>query len=331
MRDCISPARKKLQEAFLQIHITARCNLACTHCYMEAGGPDMSPELFARSLDQFSELLKTLSPLSAWIQITGGEPLLHPLIWEYLARAAERFSTRLLSNGTLIDAAAGRKLKQLKAAVQISFDGLEAAHDRRRGKGAFQAAWKGLMNLQAAEVPRSVRATVAQENLDDMEPLLARVSPHSNAFNLSRVVPFGPCSMQLPDKAGYRQLIYRLYSESRKNPIVKLRDPFFGVLLSADDSAAAFHGCSAGINNLCIAENGDIYPCRRLPVKLGNIQTDSLAELYRTDALLISLRQRTLLGACGKCEDKQVCGGSRCIAYALTGNPLAEDSGCIFV
>ena len=38
-----------------------------------------------------------------------------------------------------------------------------------------------------------------------------------------------------------------------------------------------------------------------------------------------------LKGKCGRCELRELCGGSRARAYALTGDPLASDPSCPYV
>ena len=35
-------------------------------------------------------------------------------------------------------------------------------------------------------------------------------------------------------------------------------------------------------------------------------------------------------GRCGRCEYRDVCGGSRSRAFALAGDPLAEDPCCLY-
>lgn len=38
-----------------------------------------------------------------------------------------------------------------------------------------------------------------------------------------------------------------------------------------------------------------------------------------------------LEGKCGACEFKEICGGSRARAYALTGNPYGEEPCCSYI
>ena len=56
-----------------------------------------------------------------------------------------------------------------------------------------------------------------------------------------------------------------------------------------------------------------------------------LAEIYRDSPLFRQLRDPdALLGRCGRCEYRAICGGSRSRAYALTGNYLATDPWCSY-
>lgn len=91
-------------------------------------------------------------------------------------------------------------------------------------------------------------------------------------------------------------------------------------------------GVNDGNGFLFISHIGDVYPSGFLPVKVGNIREDSLAELYRDSPVFRSLRDvNQLKGKCGVCEFRQVCGGSRARAYALTGDYLESDPSCAYV
>ena len=57
----------------------------------------------------------------------------------------------------------------------------------------------------------------------------------------------------------------------------------------------------------------------------------SLADLYRTSPLFTALRDTAnIKGKCGVCEFREVCGGSRARAYALTGDMFAEEPNCVY-
>ena len=80
-----------------------------------------------------------------------------------------------------------------------------------------------------------------------------------------------------------------------------------------------------------VSHTGEVYPSGFLPLQAGNIRDLSLAEIYQDSPVFKVLRDTTLLdGKCGVCEYKQVCGGSRARAFAVTGDVLAQEPCCIY-
>jgi len=68
-----------------------------------------------------------------------------------------------------------------------------------------------------------------------------------------------------------------------------------------------------------------------LPLTAGSVRTSRLAGIYRTSPLFTGLRDRSkLTGRCGACGFASVCGGSRSRAFALLGDPYAEDPWCSY-
>ena len=318
------------QELFLQVNITSRCNLSCAHCYGSDAPADMDVELFAETIRQFEDLRSRLGIDRSWVQLSGGEPLTHPHFASIIEQSASAFPTKVLTNGTTVDLQTATVMSKHCESVQVSFDGEKETHDQRRGSGSFAAALSGLRTLRSAGVRLSARMTVGADNCGDVESLFRLLEPNIDAFHVSRVVPIGGCETETPDKTSYRRIIYRLYALRATNRKIGLRDPFFGPLINTDEEESTFCGCSAGISGLCVTDAGDIYPCRRLPVRLGNIRESSLTDVYFGHPLLQRLRNRDLGGRCGRCEHKRHCGGSRCIAFAVAGDPLAADPGCIY-
>ena len=82
---------------------------------------------------------------------------------------------------------------------------------------------------------------------------------------------------------------------------------------------------------LFISHVGNVYPSGFLPIHAGNVKETPLAEIYRNAPIFKSLRDTGRLeGKCGACEYKEICGGARARAYALTGDPLAPEPCCIY-
>lgn len=150
---------------YLELQLTSRCNLRCAHCCL--GAPSTTDLPLPSALDALRQL-EEIQGLRALL--TGGEPLLYPWFWElneHLPALALR--TALLTNGTLITPDAARRLRVDE--VQVSLDGLEAAHDRLRGPGSHRRARAALEALAAAGVAVSVATMVHRANLGDFDAM----------------------------------------------------------------------------------------------------------------------------------------------------------------
>jgi radical SAM protein with 4Fe4S-binding SPASM domain len=78
-----------------------------------------------------------------------------------------------------------------------------------------------------------------------------------------------------------------------------------------------------------VSHTGDVQPSGFLPLVGGNVRTASPVEVYREAPLFRTLRDPDRFhGRCGRCEFREVCGGSRARAYAESGDPLGEDPLC---
>jgi radical SAM protein len=90
-------------------------------------------------------------------------------------------------------------------------------------------------------------------------------------------------------------------------------------------------GVNSGNGHLFINYRGDICPSGFLPLPCGNVRRDSIAEVYRSHRVFRELRDPDLLkGKCGICEFRNICGGSRARAFAMTGDYLAEEPFCAY-
>jgi len=97
--------------------------------------------------------------------------------------------------------------------------------------------------------------------------------------------------------------------------------------MSNKDTAGGI--CSIGLDGLCILPDATVLPCRRLPIAIGNLKEDSLLEIWHKSDLLWQIRdKRNLKGKCKSCEFIPQCSGCRAMAYACTGDYLAEDPQC---
>jgi len=90
-------------------------------------------------------------------------------------------------------------------------------------------------------------------------------------------------------------------------------------------------GVNDGKGFVFISHLGEVCPSGFLPLVAGNVREQPLPDLYRHAPLFRDLRDPSKLkGKCGRCEYREVCGGSRARAYAVTGDYLAEEKYCVY-
>jgi len=71
-------------------------------------------------------------------------------------------------------------------------------------------------------------------------------------------------------------------------------------------------------------------PCRRLPIKVGNLLTDDLLKLYLNSERLQQIRDVDESDEkCSSCFYEKSCGGGlKCLSYAAFGDYAKKDPHC---
>jgi uncharacterized radical SAM superfamily Fe-S cluster-containing enzyme len=145
------------------IEVTSRCDLGCPICFADAGpGYDLSLEQVEAILDRFVETERRPEV----VQVSGGEPTLHPRILDILAAAKARDIRHVMlnTNGLRLaqDVDFARQLARYDPIVYLQFDGLsEATHRALRGRDLRRVKQMALASLAAADLSVVLVATVA--------------------------------------------------------------------------------------------------------------------------------------------------------------------------
>jgi radical SAM protein len=142
--------------------------------------------------------------------------------------------------------------------------------------------------------------------------VLQRAILEEKGIDLADYLPLHPIYHEL--KAGLDQVVHQAGLQPRQTGLH--RTPMH---------------INAGNGFVFISRRGDVFPSGFLPLRAGNVRQQSLVEIYRNAPLFRTLRNVDQYeGRCGRCEFVRVCGGSRSRAYAMTGNPLAEEPFCTY-
>lgn len=330
----------------LQWHVTDRCNLRCTHCYQEnySAKNDLTFEELLIVLGEYNSLLELWSQtcpsniIPGHITITGGEPFIRPdflTLLQVLANYKNDFTFSILSNGTLIDATIAKALKKRGVGyVQISIEGSEKTHDQIRGQGSFQKAIRGLKFLIQENVRTLISFTAHQKNFLEFSEV-AQMGCELGAWRVwaDRLIPCGQgTSQQTLSKEGTEQffdIMLKARMEAEKNYRGKTHIAMHRALQFLKSNETPYY-CHAGNSFITIDANGDLYPCRRMPIKIGNVLETDLIDLYEEDKLLQKLRvPDTHIEGCQNCQHVSQCrGGLRCLSYAVHHDCFKADPGC---
>lgn len=317
-----------LGEHILQWHITHRCNLRCAHCYQSEYASEMSGEELFPALDKYERFLEE-KHLHGHINLTGGEPLVHPDFF-ILAREIRRRNMDLgiLTNGTLIDREKAKLIAELRPLfVQVSLDGTRRIHNAVRGSGSFERAMRGIDWLKKEGVSVHVSFTAQRTNLNQLRPLarVCRVHKVDKLWFDRVVIPSDEDRSRLSlTTEEYKKLVETAGKLHARGLVSCSRALQF---LGCEKSEC--YRCGAGENLLIFLADGGIMPCRRLPFVIGNIKDGELKDILENSETMQSLANAPVPKDCLSCRYSGKCrGGAKCVTYAQTGLLFAKDVNC---
>jgi len=332
----------------LQWHITERCNWNCKHCYQSEDyiKKELSIEQLFNIFEQYISLIKkwNLPKNRATINITGGEPFIRKDFFqlvEKLGNNSNNLNWGILSNGSFLTKKIVKKLKEFNLSrYQVSLEGNEKYNDEIRGKGSFKKVIESIKILVENNIRTIISLTLTKKNINDIPELVKLLDElGTNGIGTRRLIPYGKGSNLKNDLLEPEELkkYYHYTIETNK----KLREKNSKLKISI--------GCESGIFNdelltnknknycgivngriIIIMPNGDVLPCRRLPIIMGNITKKSLFEIYYSSNKLWELRNlNNAHPFCQKCSNFNQCfGGAKCVTYCYSNKLYIPDIQC---
>jgi len=283
--------------------------------------------------------------------LTGGDPLARPDLFDLIDEARElEISVSITPAATpaLTRDVLARLKEHSVAGLGLSLDGSTAErHDSIRGvPGTFDRTVQAMRWAQELEMPLQVNTLVAAETADDLPAIYEllksfRVARWSLFFLIS--VGRGKVLQPLSPAEG-EGLMSWIHSTSRIAPFVvatteapsyrrvaleRMRSEGLNADQIKGTNAYRSFGIRDGHGIVFVSHTGEICPAGFLPLVVGNVRQDHLAEVYRNAPVFKSLHDPTKFeGRCGRCQYHMLCGGSRARAFEATGNALASDPFC---
>lgn len=325
--------------------LTRACDLACRHCRASAMRKALPGQLDAASSRQLVEQLATFDRKPI-VVFTGGDPCKRHDLVELVGLANElglKPSLAPAATPLLSDA----KLAELRSAglqrVAISLDGpdRESHEALRRVPGSFDDSLGAIARCRDAGLGLQINTTVTQHNLHRLPAMADAVeAAGAGMWAVFFLVPVGRGLREqriAPEQ--YEQVFAFLHEQSGHRPfaIKTTEAPFYRrfVLQRKGDPQRGPARAPLGINDgkgvMFIAHNGGVQPSGFFDLRCGTFPRDSVVEVYRKHPTFLALRDPDrLAGKCGACEFRNVCGGSRARAFALTGDPVAQEPDCAY-
>lgn len=306
----------------IQFELTSRCNERCIHCYIpnvkKNSGGDMSLEKVKSIIDEFAA--------NGGLQVTlsGGEVFLHKDIIPIIKYCREKdLMITILSNLVALRDYQIPFLKEYNVScVQVSLYSMDASvHDYiTTVKGSFEKTKAAIEKLVSADIPIVISCPMMKANYRGYKEVLkyaqsikckvnvdvimmaqADLDTNNLANRLSVEESGEVISDIIENNADYRRAITELAS-------------FSSLMYANYDNFVMLPLCGAGINDCCIAENGDVYPCAGWQdMVVGNVYQQSLKDIWDNSEELKTIRAVTQgdFPQCLKCEAQDYC--SRCL------------------
>ena len=307
--------RSKPRLAGLQFELTSRCNERCIHCYIpnakKNAGFDLTFDRFKYIVDQFVEMG------GLHVTLSGGEALLNKDILKILRYCREKdLQISLLTNLTALKDEQIPVLKEVNLSlIQVSLYSMNAAkHDQiTTVKGSFEKTKAAIAKLHAADVPLQISCPVMKANKKGYD----EVMKYAQSLKIKAMTDYIMMAEANFDTENLANRISIPETEELLRDIMKDDKDYKEEVLTQEPISSIPQEeyekqplCGAGINDLCVTVNGDVYPCAGWQaLVVGNVFKQPLKEIWENSPQLAEIRKITHkdFPKCLKCEARDYC------------------------
>jgi radical SAM protein with 4Fe4S-binding SPASM domain len=328
--------------------LTQACDLACRHCRASAQ-PCRNPNEL--NTQQATALVNQLAsfPNPPLLVLTGGDPLKRDDIFDII-KAARNANLHVALTPSATPLATEDAIASLADAglhrLAVSLDAADAqTHDNfRRVPGSFAKTLQIIADARALGLPVQVNTTITRHNVHQVDAIAELLAPLDIVlWSVFFLVPTGRGQAdQRIAPLEYERVFTKLHYHAAHQPyaIKTTEAPHFRRFTlqqakrykTPPSSRIPMAGTNDGRGVMFISHTGELYPSGFLPIAAGKFPLDNVVKVYQQSTLFKALRNADgFKGKCGVCEYKEICGGSRARAYALTGDPLQSDPDCSYL
>jgi radical SAM protein len=285
---------------------------------------------------------------------TGGDPMKREDIYELVEYAVSLGLTAAMTPSAtpLVTRDALQRLKDAGLArLAVSVDGADAqTHDAFRGvPGSFARTLQVLADARQCGFSLQINTTITQRNVAQVDAMAQVCAEQGIAlWSVFFLIPVGRGLAEQRISGQQCEAVFeQLFQHSLRQPYaIKTTEAHHYrrfVLQRRGDPLRQPAGAPSGrtqraplgVNDgrgvMFVSHTGTVYPSGFMPIACGKFPRDSIIDIYQNSELFRALRAPDRLGGkCGVCDYREICGGSRARAYALTRDPLAAEPDCIY-
>lgn len=321
-----------------------KCNMKCIYCY-EGDTIKEQKNITKKDIEPIINLiinfLKNKNINFIKFELLGGEPLIEEhVIWfkeffKHFKNTDINYSISCTTNGLNIDKYLGFILEEKIESVQITVDGPEEVHNKRRkgnGKtGSFKKIIDNIIKLSSEGIKVYLRVNIDESNISSLYSLFLETHNKFNENVFPYLYPISFNGINNNEKYPTELELFKMVlNEFVKYP--ELSDyfdidfhgiKFIKTIFKKKVFVPKLKFCGACTSQLVIDGNKDVYTCwwaaGKKQLKIGDI--------YGLNSIIDKWNERSTLTLtrCKTCKFRMICGGGCAYkAYINKGTPFVE-------
>lgn len=302
----------------MTFELTPFCNFSCVMCYVHLTPEKAEKQGRILSADEWLGIARQAKEMGTlYINLTGGEPFLHPEFWEIYSELNKMgFLITVLSNGSMIDETVMDKFREYGMPYRMKLTIYGASNETYmrtcKSPDGFTRISKAIDLLKESGVPLQLTSTVVRENAADLQAMYdfagERGIPMQHTIT---VVKSSRDSVNTVEKSRFDIGCY-----AHELTLEKLEQNML------PDLESPFAWCASYGTSLWITWHGHLQMCCFMNIPFVNYSGD-LREDF--DELLDRINELRSPAECSACEWRIFCQRCPGILCSESGSPEKTD------